>query len=261
MFHFIIPLKSPLKSKDWNTVSNLFQRCVRSISAQTNKNFRIIVVGNEIPKVITVSPIEILPLQVQLKEPDDNIDCMDMDKAKKILCGVELAETLGASYCMPVDADDLISNRIVDYVASANLNEQAPGWLLSKGYVYPEGGNILYYRRKKFMEICGTSAIFHVREKENFFYEVPWRTNPEKNYLRYNKDKPKGNYPNLPFAGAVYSIFNGENFFLNKNCVNELKSGNKKIAFYARKISKYFPIFLNHKLKKEFSLKDLSVVK
>ncbi len=51
MFFFITSLKHPLVTKSPALVYKLLDRTLSTINAQTNKNFRVIIVCHEIPKL------------------------------------------------------------------------------------------------------------------------------------------------------------------------------------------------------------------
>jgi hypothetical protein len=48
---FVIPLKSARVSNSWERVTQLFERCVKSVCNQTSPNFHVIVVCHEKPKI------------------------------------------------------------------------------------------------------------------------------------------------------------------------------------------------------------------
>jgi glycosyltransferase involved in cell wall biosynthesis len=251
LFCFIIPLKNQELCNSWIRTGALLQRSLNSISQQTSNNFRIIIVANALPENVNL-PSNCIFLKTYFNTPENNIDYKDCDKSIRIFYALTLARTIGAKFIMPVDADDVVSNKIVEFVElqPENIN----GWQVNSGYIYKEGSNIIYLRYKKFFEICGTSAIFNINNWQDFFFNVPQRTNPSKSYFRYNKDRSKTKLKSLPFPGAIYSIYNGENFFLNKSNIQKLKKQDNLFTFYTRKILKYFPLLLSEKISKEFTL-------
>ncbi|NJO29572.1 MAG: glycosyltransferase family 2 protein [Richelia sp. SL_2_1] len=155
MLVFVIALKSPKISTSWEAVSNLFERCIKSICNQTYQDFQIVVVCHEKPK-IEFHNSKIHYLEVNLPIPENNIQSRHLDKANKLLTGLAYSEKFSPSHVMIVDADDCISKHIVKYVIQ---NPHIPGWFINKGYVYREGSKFIYLRSKAFSSLCGSGII------------------------------------------------------------------------------------------------------
>src|SRR5690606_4716603 len=77
---------------------------------------------------------------------------------KKITYGCKIAKEDGCDYIMSVDADDLISNQLLNYIEANNNNGKVPGWYIEKGYVVSEGGNWAI-RQKKMHLFNGSTHI------------------------------------------------------------------------------------------------------
>lgn len=153
MVGFIVPIKSKEVSKDWNYDNLLFERTARSICAQVDQNFRMIVVHHEKPLIHFEHPNIIylpynLPILSYLEIEDfdnyvskyyqkDYAEKM-MDKGKKIVHGCKLAKFFGCNYLMGIDSDDLISNQI-SYFVNHSDKKNCAGWRINKGYIYEEG--------------------------------------------------------------------------------------------------------------------------
>lgn len=122
-------------SNDWEMVSSLFNRTLWSCYNQTDPNFRIIVACHEKP-ILTKQYDERVEF-IEISEKDCPIphtqDEKMIDKGYKThVLALRLRE-LGAGYAMMVDADDLISCHIAEFV---NKNPNENGFYVKTGYVY-----------------------------------------------------------------------------------------------------------------------------
>lgn len=80
------------------------------------------------------------------------------DKAKKVTYGCKQAKEDGCLYLMNVDADDLISNKILEFVNHNNNNGIIDGWYIPKGYVWENGSRIII-RQKQMQNFNGSTHI------------------------------------------------------------------------------------------------------
>jgi len=218
MLVFVIPLKSSQVSKDWDLVSQLFERCLKSVCNQTSDKFRVIVVCHEKPNIGFSHPyityIEVdypLPGQ-QLKELglEQEVDwkgtevfSRDIDKGRKLLNGLAYAEKFSPSHVMVVDADDCVSKNIAKFVEQ---NPDCNGWYIKKGYLYHENWQFLKVKFKDFNLICGSSVIIKYELYPLLFNKYQYQ------HRKTLLDNEIALQP-LPFRGAIYSVGNGENIF------------------------------------------------
>ena len=133
-------------------------------------------------------------------------DAIRFDKGRRILAGMLHDRT--AKYFMVVDEDDFVSCRLAGFVAN---HDGEPGWSLRKGYVWAEGGRLLY-RHPRFHMFCGTSHIVRAD-----LFELPDRfedATPEYikrrigSHIFIDDDLRAEGVPlaSLPFCGATYRI-------------------------------------------------------
>jgi hypothetical protein len=213
MIVFIIPLKSKRVSKDWNRVSRLIERCVRSAINQTSENFRVIIVCHERPDIQIDHP-SISYVQVDFPPPElgqtNVISQMDRDKNRKMWLGLEYASQFNPSYVMFVDADDCVSFHLAEFISK---NPHTNGWFLDSGYVYEDGSDRIYYKKEKFYLMSGTSHIINLSLiKDESLHSVYIDSGEPLHQLVVDilasRQTPLAP---LPFPGAVYIVENGEN--------------------------------------------------
>ncbi len=257
MLTFIVPVKSELLASDWLAFSKLFERTLKSICNQINDNFKVIVVCHELPQVIFTSD-KIEYVQVPFEPPtlvaddgDINRALKEGDKANKILVGFERAKKYKPDYIMVVDADDCISNTIVSFVAQQENN--VPGWYIDKGYYYKEGAKYLFLNKKTFNDLCGSCIIIRTDLFLQLITHDPWLY-----YYHELKELPNGiALKPLPFAGALYSMANGENHLMSlQHALNRIKKpkiGGQFFLSLYHKLLKYSVRPITKKFKRSFN--------
>lgn len=254
MLVFIIPVKSPAISPNWSLFSKLFERCIKSVCSQTSSDFKVIVVCNEKPKTSFDSPYidyvivdfpppgsEQVSTLIGLQSPKES------DKAKKILAGLKYAEKYLPTHTMVVDADDCISRDLAKFVEQ---NPDGDGWFIQKGYVYKEGKKYIYLNRKNFNHLCGTSIIVKTKWSKQLIIDGNFYDHCADSLANGIELEP------LPFAGAVYSIENQENYRMTAEAVKDLKQNSYRqgINSILKKLAKYRLYFLTNSIRRKFGL-------
>src|SRR5206468_12634497 len=131
---FGIPLKARATAKNWDWTVRDFNRSLASIYNQINPNFRILVGCHDIPDLLVSADERLEFIQVHSPAPDLTKDphAIYPDKARKLQRVGERFREVGGSWFMVLDADDLISNRLVDFVLS---NPNPNGFIARAGYI------------------------------------------------------------------------------------------------------------------------------
>ncbi len=212
---FIIPVRHQDNAKDWDALTSKLRETMASIAAQSHPDWRAIVVANEgasLPNLpdkfsvtrVTFPPNDLHELGQGAKETF--LDAFRADKGRRVLAG--MLDAKDSKYTMISDDDDLVSNRIVEYVAQ---NEGANGWIVTRGWLWDDGGKYLF-DYEDFHRKCGTCLIIR-----RDLYRIPDRF--EDADLEWVKDsfgshhrigaklasQDQGLNP-LPFRGAVYRV-------------------------------------------------------
>ena len=241
---------------------------MRSVCNQTSPNFRVVVVCNERPETQFEHP-NVHYLEVDYPPPPifdpsegplvgyEHSRSKDMarknaDKARRIHAGLDYGERFNPTHAMVVDADDCVSNRLAEFVAQ---HPDVPGWYLKRGYIYTEGSSFMFRNGYNFNVVCGTSVIFGFRRRDLVLYQPDF-------YQHAFYDVPVGLEP-LPFAGAVYSMANGENILMSAESRNSIYKALFKRIFSLQifhtlwKLVNYWPTYLTEAKRKEFGLYQL----
>ena len=212
---FIIPVRHQANSKNWALLKANLTQTIASISAQTNPNWRAVIVANEgadlpdLPHGFEVVYVDFSPNTMHEQQGNDKevfYDFLRMDKGSRVLKGMlHIQET---AFYMIVDDDDFVSNHIVSYVSE---NATANGWKINDGYIWGDGGKLLL-TYNDFSNFCGTSLIIRsdlYQLPNNFesatqeYIKTMLGSHVKISKILENKGSP---LLNLPFRGAVYRI-------------------------------------------------------
>ena len=249
MLYFTIPLKSKAVSNDWQRVTECFRRTIDSVFGQTNDEFRVIVAAHEVPELAVAGDPRLEIIEVEFAPPSTYDEQM-LDKGRKThLTGARVAE-LGGGHVMKVDADDLVSRRLAQFVSE---HPDDHGWVFEQGYEYVYDTGRLR-RCPRFHRLCGTSSIVRYSPEElpSGPGDMDDPAAPERYHLRSSHatigdlragvGKPLAA---LPFVGALYVVGTSEN--------HSIASGN--IGLKRRVMRRMTSsVELTPDLRKEFSL-------
>ena len=268
MLVFIVPIKSSQISTNWDVFSILVERTMKSICQQTSDNFKVVAVCHEIPNINFDHPalefvqVDFLPPTdeaIRSMVSDDPLNyrnaAKEADKAKKIMAGIKHGRQYNPTHFMVVDADDCISNKLVEF--AENDTSDTPGWYFKKGYIYNEGSNLIFLNKNTFNVLCGTCIIIRSEHVDELLEEDPHPLfNHDLTELENgNKLKP------LPFPGAIYSIGNTENYCSTPEAVKKMNSYSflRKDFFenIIRKLSKYRVKWVSQTMRNTYGLKKL----
>ncbi|MCL1473010.1 glycosyltransferase family A protein [Argonema antarcticum] len=256
MLVFVIPLKSPKVSKSWELVSKLLERTLKSVCNQTSSDFRVIVVCHQKPQIEFNHP-HITYIEVDFPIPGQDYQSKSLDKGRKILHGLFYAREFNPSHTMVVDADDCVSKHLAKFVTQ---NPQSNGWFFNPGYVYQTGKKLIYFRKKAFNKLCGTSNIIRYdlhKLPDDINQDYPELNKYYDNHSHVEDQMVKRGNPlePLPFIGAIYIIGNQENIYLQGDSMFMDKNKDKGILWKIK-------YFLNYRLftksiREEFGFYDM----
>jgi hypothetical protein len=271
MLTFIIPVKSKTITRSWDLLSRLLERTLKSICRQTSSRFSVVVVCNERPDIQFTHPniyyLEVdfpapvpVPKNFENRQGYEYIHSLDIarknaDKARKILAGVDFVKSdfpweLKPTHLMIVDADDCVSCRLAAFVEQ---HPNADGWVMRRGYMYREGGKILYVNLRRFNHVSGTSIIVRTDLYHALF------ENPEFYFCSFDQ-LPGIDMRPLPFPGALYSMMNGENILMSAQTFDQMQGQIlSSIPALVQKLFRYRVKLLDRSVIQEFGLYDVNL--
>ena len=246
---FLIPFKSSQVSVDWSNDSTLLRRTLESIQGQSKDAFRIFLVCHDLPDfTINDSRIHVVHADWLPPRREGYVSEGMNDKWRKLHLGLVAASADPSSYIMFVDADDLVSRRIVEFCS----HDRHPyGYMLKTGYVHRKGGRFMRYTSGF---NCGTNAIVNtstiampytmdITASNNCLILANGHTRIE--HAMRESGHPLGI---LPFPGAVYTVHND----------NHSKSvdGESRLLFFKQTLGNIWSYrYLNDRLRNEFSIR------
>jgi hypothetical protein len=247
LFVFGIPLRSRVTARSWDTAVRLLERTLGSVLAQTDDRFRIILACHERPEIRALNDPRVLAVQATFPPPASFDQQMQDKGMKRRLIGATLRK-LGGGYMMMVDADDLVSNRLVAYV---HQDCDPNGYVLKKGYEFDAARHRLR-GAPRFNRLCGTSAIIRfsadelptsVDDYERRYFSL------FSNHVHWEEVARSNGRPlkPLPFRGAVYVMNNGENHSVQAHNIGWRRQVLRRFTPHAR---------LSENLRREFGITD-----
>ena len=210
MFIFVVPFKSKACSHDWAMASELCARSIRSMLA-ASLPVRVILACHEPPKALP-NDSRLIVQSIIRPIPKTRQEMMD-DKYAKIKIGLTIARQFAPAWLMRADADDLISRRLVPFIAKQRPYE---AWYSEIGWVHRHGSKWLV-KQREFHMVCGTSCVTYVTPAElpeavsdpsDRFYLLSQGHHMTVDYL-----KKRGIPTNpIPFPTTIYVSDSGENW-------------------------------------------------
>jgi hypothetical protein len=266
-FAVIIPFRPKAESVNWENESALLHKTINSVLQQTYNAVNVFVIHNEEP-VYTYDDRRVQYIQFpyghqgynEMENRDDLLSKFKSqkmvvrrwDKARKLCYGSKLAKEAGCDYVMALDADDMLSNKLFDYLAKDSQKEKRDGWYMEKGYVYLERTNFLIKVPKTMRFLNGSTHILHsslVHIPD--FSSLTWLDYSLFTDHGWIKDRVKEQqgarlYP-IPFPGLVYVVHRS----------NISKIAQRAFGFSVKAIIKRIVRgrFLTNALRKEFNIK------
>ena len=211
MLIFIVPLRSPETCSNWKRISLLCNETLKSLTQQDSTQYRVILVCNSLPlNFVPHQHISVVQEPFSIPNSWEGGIGDIYYKIKRGMVEVKKLQILSpgsSAFVMRVDADDLVSNRLVSFTQKYPKSD---GWYFLTGYIYEVGQNHTFLR-PKFTAVSGTSHIFKCHYTDfpesmetppNEWLEPVWQ------HLHVNKLlKLRGRKLSpLPFPGAVYRI-------------------------------------------------------
>lgn len=262
---FIIPFKPESQSIDWQDDNRLLNRTIHCILSQTNDDFGIWVVYTDEPlnkiqheKVSYIQYPDPFRYYDEIPDADKYFHLFKRklfmarfyDKGKKVTYGCEKAKAAGCDYLMCVDSDDLISNRIVEFVKQNNRYNKADGWYIPYGYIW-EDGSPLILRQSRMQNVNGSTHII----RQDIVWVPDWSSTDWSDYSLFAahgwivsrlKEHFNKTLEPIPFRGVIYVAHKNNDSQIKQNM------GSLSLKTIAKKILR--GRLLSRKIKDEFSL-------
>jgi len=156
---FIIPFASRRVKSHWTKACGHLRQTLRSIQNSSSGNYRVIVAGHEPPEfdVSFDSRFHFLSLNHPTPSDHNYPPAFVLDKLTKVAAAWNYAKpTWNPKYVMKLDADDLVSSKLVEWLDNA---DEKAGYLIRHGWVWRSGSRYLLQRTEYFDRTCGSCLI------------------------------------------------------------------------------------------------------
>ncbi|HWT30519.1 MAG TPA: glycosyltransferase family A protein, partial [Propylenella sp.] len=222
---FGISLASQRSVRDWERTTGLLRSTLRSALGQTDPGVRVLVCGHERPTLAELADPRVEFLVSDRPPPADPQGFRRDKMQKRRIIALRLRQ-LGGGYLVPLDADDLVSNRLAAHVRS---HDNRRGYSITEGYVLDWSNRRLApvpgAWDTGFDRVCGSSAVLFLAPDD-----LPEENSPaaepsyfelfgEHAYWPVVAEESGRKLEKIPFRGAVYVVNHAENlsFQLQRN--------------------------------------------
>ena len=161
MLTALIPFIAEGVANDWPKAVACLERTLGSVLANPEKDLRVIVVCQDRPP-LKLKDERYVFLQTQHPKPGkSDVPAKHADKGAKVVEAFAAARDFSSDYVMIVDADDLISNKLVSYVCQ---RPEYDAFCMKRGYEW-RVGSPYFIVRKSFNQVCGSAFVWRYNEK------------------------------------------------------------------------------------------------
>ena len=173
---FLIPFASRRTKSKWDIACAHLRQTLSSVRNSTSKNYCVVVAGHEAPDFNFESDSTCWFLSVNHAIPlhEDVVVSGRLDKLAKIAAAWNYAKSRwNPRYVMKLDADDLISARLVQWLE--NFGDQ-PGYLIKHGWVWRSGSRYVLHSTEYLDRVCASCLVIRTDIADQ---EGPFRTGVE----------------------------------------------------------------------------------
>jgi hypothetical protein len=222
---FVTSLRHPVNARDYDVVERLLRQTLRSLENQTDDDYRVVVVGHRVPAFALPARTEFVTVDFAPPDPENGVHAgrtaFVRDKGTKLGLGLSVARRWEPDHVMIVDADDLVSSRLTEFVHHAPARD---GWVVETGYKY-SATRQTYQVLPRFNRHCGSCHV--VRFEHYRVPDLDVGASQEDILEAYGERLPRviGRHRDaleafaewgvdlepLPFRAAVYTVDAGEN--------------------------------------------------
>jgi hypothetical protein len=188
---FLIPIASTERAKDWALACALFRQTISSISNSAIEDYCVVVAGRDSSDIQLPQNPRFKFLSVEQALPSlegGYYPAAVKDKLINLAAAWNYAKSAwNPQYVMKLDWDDLISSRLVEWLASA---KDEAGYLIRHGWIWRSHFPYLVQRTEYFDRVCGSCLIIRsdlADQTGPFLTHVEGtELNPEEHWLAVN---------------------------------------------------------------------------
>ena len=228
---FAISLKSRKVSHDWVSVERNLSATLKTLLGNTDQNYRVIIAGHEKPEIEELQHKNVEWIAVDFPAPENRQDYENDKMRKRNVIGAYLREAGYSGYFMPLDGDDWVHYRLVEYLRSQPVHD---AFIFNKGLMVNLSKKTMW-SRYSFHHGCGSSSIFYFVNKDfpktaipdisiNMPFNIVLKHHPKLSV--YLKEDEKS-FQMINFPLVVWVLAHGDNQSMEQGWKNNRISAKK----------------------------------
>ncbi|MBP3041455.1 hypothetical protein J9303_18585 [Bacillaceae bacterium Marseille-Q3522] len=228
---FAISLKSRKVSHNWGNVERNLAKTLKTLLRNKDQNFRVIIAGHEKPEMEELQHKNVEWIDVNFPAPENRHDYENDKMRKRYVIGAYLREIGYSGYFMPLDGDDWVHYRFVEYLRSQPFHD---AFILNKGLMVNLSQKTMW-SRYRFHHGCGSSSIFYFANEDfpktpkldlsmNVPFDIVLKHHPK--LIVYLKEDKKS-FQMIDFPLVAWVLAHGENQSMNQGWKNNKISAKK----------------------------------
>ena len=172
---FLIPFASRRAKSRWDIACADLRQTLKSVHNSTSESYCVVVAGHEAPdfNIETKAKACFLSVDHDIPRHQNAVVSGRLDKLAKIAAAWNYAKsTWNPHYLMKLDADDLISSRLVQWLENFG---REPGYLIKHGWLWQSGERHLLQFTEYLDRVCASCLIIRsdvADQKGPFLTEV-----------------------------------------------------------------------------------------
>ena len=156
---FLIPFASRRTKSRWDIACADLRQTLKSVHNSTSESYCVVVAGHEPPdfNIETKAKACFLSVDHDIPRHQNAVVSGRLDKLAKIAAAWNYAKsTWNPHYLMKLDADDLISSRLVQWLENFG---REPGYLIKHGWLWQSGTRYLLQFTEYLDRVCASCLI------------------------------------------------------------------------------------------------------
>jgi hypothetical protein len=159
---FLIPFASRKTKSRWDIACAHLRQTLKSVQNSTSESYCVVVAGHEPPdfNIDTNAKVYFLSVDHDIPHHQDAVVSGRLDKLAKIAAAWNYAKPRwNPRYLMKLDADDLISARLVQWLEKFG---REPGYLIAHGWVWRSGARHVLQFTEYLDRVCASCLIVRI---------------------------------------------------------------------------------------------------
>jgi|GEM_PF-758002 len=165
---FLVSMRSKRASRDWDAACACLSKTLRTVFAQSDQNYRVFIAGHEKPDIPELNSNKVTWMSVSHTPPSNPRGFTADKNAKRRELGFLLGKKGFEGFVMPLDADDWIHRRLVEFIRRSG--ERRPTFF-DAGFICNLEERAVRVRpgangKRPFFKGCGSGSYFYFKHAD-----------------------------------------------------------------------------------------------